>query len=224
MSASQDDQGKLVVQEEGPNGTLFTSGIILIKNGYMSHPYVSEGQTQANDEGEMVESWSIRLLVPKTTHRWIKDIIKVRVEELMEENKIGPQFKIKELAPDKKFIWDGDRRGAKPEEKGMWRIAGRAYQQPTLLGNTRDADGRIERIAPGKAAKRFFYGGAMGSIMIRPWFSSKKGARVTADLKAVQFMGHGTPFGEGAISDDEMDTGGWDTGAAQMGADDYGGL
>lgn len=205
------DNGELIVEEEGPNGKLFTNGIILINNGRFSYPYVDQLQTQKDDDGNETQTNSVRLLVPKRTHRWVKDLCVRRINELCIENKIGPNFKIKELAADKKFIWDGDRRAAPEVEKGMWRIAARAYEQVPLLGNTVDANGKIIRIKAGKAAKEFFYGGARGAIMIRPWFSSKKGNRVTAALVSVQFRGHDARFGEGRISDNALDSGGWDT-------------
>lgn len=208
-----EDMNKLVVAQKGEHGILYTNGLILISGGRLTYPFV-QGQTNTNDDGKDVESWSSGMLVPKSTHRWIKDICVSEINRLLKENKLT------KLAAERKFIKDGNN-SDKDGYEDMWVISARSYEPIILYGNKKGRDGKIEKITGSGNIKRLFYGGANGALMIRPWFQDHKkyGKRVNAALVAAQFQGHNDAFGEGRINEDAIDDGGWDV----TEADDLGG-
>lgn len=198
-----------VLERFAEGAVLFTNGMIRL-SGRFTYAYCGQPQSQENDEGKTVESWSCGLLMPKKTHKAPKDLCVRRINELLVENKV------KALPADKKFIKDGDL-SDKPEYEGMWVVSSRAYEQPTLI------DPATNVVPSGRKARDLFYGGAYGSLLLRPWFQSHKqyGKRVNASLSGVQFLKHGDPFGEGRLSEEAIaggfdageDAGGWDSGS-----------
>jgi Protein of unknown function (DUF2815) len=194
-------------------GMLFSDGTIRLDDVRASYPWVAKAQKNTADDGTETFSYSCGAYMPKTTHREIKDVCRDRIAEILREHKI------KALGAERKFIRDGDESG-KVEAEGMWMISSREAKRPGLRGPLLDPKtGKPERLDPAHC-QDLFYGGCYINLLIRPWFQDNKfGKRVNAGLVAVQFLRDGPAFGEGRISDDEIDDtfegearddGGWD--------------
>lgn len=176
--------------EKVKNAILYDDGCIKVMNVRFSYPHLKKAYKGKNDSGE--PKFSVTGLLPKDTHKAAKKMIDTRIEEVLKENKV------KALASDKKFLKDGDE-SDKPENEGMWTISVRESRRPPL----RDID---KEIVDPDDADEVFYGGCWGSILLRPWYQNNDyGKRVNAGLVAVRKSKDDEPFGEGRISDEEVD-------------------
>lgn len=181
------------IQKEVANAKLFDDGTILLENVRFSYPHLDKPYAKAGKDGKMPEpAYSLTSLMPKATHKEAMLLVRDEVRRILAENKL------KDIAADRKFIRDGDLT-AKDTDAGMWIVAAREKTAPIL----RDENNRnVEQIN----AARKFYGGCYGNTLIRPWFQSNEwGKRVNANLLAVQFRKDGEAFGEGRITDDDVD-------------------
>lgn len=179
--------------KEVKNATLFDDGSILIKNVRCSYPHLDKPYAKPDKDGKMGDpAYSMTGLMDKKTHVEAKNLIRDAINALMAENKV------KDIAADRKFLRDGDLTG-KDSNEGMWIVAAREKTPPIL----RDEDNRsVERAD----AARKFYGGCYVNMLIRPWWQSNSwGKRVNSNLLAVQFVKDGEPFGEGRITEDDVD-------------------
>jgi len=196
------------------NGALFSDGTIRLERVRASYPHTGTPYEGENDAGTKTSSYGCVGLMPKATHREPKDLCKAAIDALLLEHRID------KIADDRKFIKDGDRM-AKPECEGMWVVSARESKRPALRGPKNDpATGKPQRLTPEEADK-MFYGGCYVTMLIRPWWQNNKyGKRINANLVAIQFIEDGEAFGEGRISDDQIDdsfegedaddSGGWD--------------
>ncbi len=172
------------------NAVLYDDGLIRISNVRFSYPHLRKPYKGKDDKGEA--KFGITALLPKDTHKAAKALIQERIDEVMKENKV------KALAADKKFLRDGDE-SDKPENEGSWTVSARETRRPAL----RDED---KEIVDPENADEVFYGGAWGSVLIRPWYQNNDyGKRVNAGLSAVRKSRDDEPFGEGRISDEDVD-------------------
>lgn len=189
-----------VIVKRVKNGALFSDGTIRLDKVRASYPHISKPYEGQSDDGKKTFSYGCVGLMPKGTHREVKDLIVGRINELMKENRVD------KIASDRKFIKDGDQM-AKDECEGMWVVSSRESKPPGIRGPKIDPKtGKAQRLTP-EQAEGVFYGGCYVTLLIRPWFQNHKqyGKRVNANLVAIQFMGDGVPFGEGRISDDALD-------------------
>lgn len=175
------------------NAVLYDDGLIRISNVRLSYPHLDKPYKKEGDKGDA--KYGVVALLPKDTHGAAKKLIEERIEAVMKENKV------KALASDKKFLRDGDE-SDKEEHEGCWTVSARESRRPIL----REAvDGGLEVVEP-EDAKEVFYGGCWGSVLIRPWYQNNSfGKRVNAGLTAVTKKADDESFGEGRISDEEVD-------------------
>lgn len=179
----------------GPKGqkgfcVLYSDGTIRIDWVRFSYPHLRKPYKGEDDGGE--PKFGIVGLLPKKTHAKAKTLIKRRIEELLAEHKI------KALAPDKKFLRDGDH-SDKEEAHGHYTVSARETRRPPL----RNKDNSV--VEP-EDADEVFQPGYWGSILVRPWYQNNKwGKRVNAGLSSVQFILKDEVFGEGRISDEDLD-------------------
>jgi hypothetical protein len=182
------------IVKEVKNGALYDDGTILIRNVRFSYPHLDKPYAGKKPDGTPMgePAYSLTGLAPKATHKDVMLLCRDEVRRLLTENKL------KDIGADKKFIRDGDLSG-KETDAGNWTISAREKTPPIL----RDEDNRnVERADAG----RKFYGGCYGDMLIRPWFQSNQwGKRVNANLLAVKFGKDGEPFGEGRITEDDVD-------------------
>lgn len=181
------------VVEKVKNAVLYDDGLIKIMNVRFSYPHLRKpyaGKKGKGDQGE--PKFGIVAMLDKKTHKEAKRLIDDRIDEILKE------AKVKALAADKKFIRDGDEH-ENADYEGHWIVSARESRRPSL----RDED---KEIVDPENADEVFYGGCYGSVLIRPWWQNNDfGKRVNAGLTAVRKSRDGEAFGEGRISDEEVD-------------------
>lgn len=179
---------KRTLVKEVNNGALYSDGTILVKNVRCSYPHVFKPSSFEGSE----PAYSITGLMPKAdSHKAIHALLLKQIEKVMAD------AKIKALPADKKFLRDGDETD-KPENEGCWTLSAREKKRPAV----RDRDKSV--LSSEDADK--IYGGCYVNILIRPWAQNNQfGKRVNSNLVAVQFVKDGEAFGEGRISDAEID-------------------
>lgn len=177
-------------------GRLYDDGTILCIDVRFSYPHIGEPYAGTNDKGEPgTPKYGVVGMLPKDTHAPLKDLIVEEMTKILREQKI----EFKNFPAEKKFMRNGDQSG-KEAYVGHWIVSTREERQPAIR------NGKLERLRDKKEIADLFYGGAWGAILIRPWWQSNKyGKRVNAGLSAIQFIRHDDAFGEGRISDDEID-------------------
>ena len=174
---------------------LYSDGTILLKDLRFSYPHVFIAKAQVDKKtGKLgAPKFSIQGLMPKTTHKPAKDLVKKVCDGILAEKKVG------RIKDDAKFMKDGDLQ-AKDECDGMYVIS--ASEQATRPPKVRGPDASPWN-ATDHAAR--IYGGCYGNILIRPWWQDNEyGKRINAGLVAVQFVRDGEPFGSGGVSDEEI--------------------
>lgn len=178
------------VKKKVKNAILYTDGTIRISGVRFSYPHLRRPYKGDDDKGEA--KFGVVALLPKKTHRAAKDLIKERIEELLKENKV------KALSSDKKFLRDGDASG-KAEHEGHYTVSARESRRPPLRN-------RDNSVVEPEDADEVFQPGYWGDVLIRPWYQNNKfGKRVNAGLSSVQFVKKDEVFGEGRLSDEDLD-------------------
>lgn len=168
---------------------LYDDGTLRIDGVRFSYPHLRKPYS-GDDGGEA--KYGIIGLLPKKGGDAAKKLIESRIAEVMSENKI------KALASDKKFLRDGDE-SDKEEHAGSWTISARETRRPPLRN-------RQNEVVATDDIDDVFQPGFWGSILIRPWFQNNKfGKRVNAGLSSVQMIFEDETFGEGRITDEELD-------------------
>lgn len=189
-----DKKEKATVVRKVANAALLSNGLIRVSNVRLSYPHLDKPYKKEDDKG--VAKYGVVALLPKDTHAAARKLIQSVIEDVLKENKV------KALAADKKFLRDGDE-SDKDEHQGHWTISAREERRPIL--KEMDSDGDLTLVEP-EDAKETFYGGCWASILIRPWWQNNKwGKRVNAGLTAVTKKADDDSFGEGRISEEEVD-------------------
>ena len=182
------------VVERVKNAVLYDDGLIRVSNVRLSYPHLDKPYKKEGDKGEA--KYGVVALLPKDTHKAAKKLIEQRIDAVLKENKV------KALASDKKFLRDGDE-SDKEEHEGCWTVSAREFRRPTLRQVMSYGD--LEAVEQ-EEAKETFYGGCWASILIRPWYQNNSfGKRVNAGLTAVTKKADDEAFGEGRISEEEVD-------------------
>lgn len=177
-----------VVVQKVINGALYSDGSVLVENVRCSYPHVFK--PSAFEGGE--PSFSIKLLVPKAkSHAAVLALLNKHMDGLCAE------AKMKRPPADKLFLRDGDE-SDKAENENAWTISAREKRRPAVRGP--------DRAVWGSEDADKMYGGCWVNCLIRPWVQNNQfGKRVNANLIAVQFVRDDEAFGEGRISDAEID-------------------
>lgn len=184
---------KAKIVKKVANAALFSDGLIRVSNVRLSYPHLDRPYKKEGDAG--VAKYGVVGLLPKDTHKAAKKLIEEEIEKLMKE------AKVRALPADKKFLRDGDESG-KEEHEGHWTISAREERRPILK---EFSDGELVLVEP-EDAKETFYGGCWASLLIRPWFQNNKhGKRANAGLSAVTKKADDDAFGEGRISEEDVD-------------------
>lgn len=177
--------------------TLYSDGTILVKEVRASYPHCFQPYKGENSE---TGKYGIVGLMPKRgAYLPAKDLIRDRINEIIRENKL------KDLPANAKFLRDGNLT-AKEEYEGMFTINASETRRPVLRSNRRDPKTNKPAILkPGEDEDKI-YPGCWVNILIRPWWQNNKwGKKVNAGLVAVQFVRDDEAFGQGRISEDEVD-------------------
>jgi hypothetical protein len=176
------------------NAALLDNGLIRISNVRLSHPHLDRPY-KGKDDDKAIAKYGLVAMLPKDTHKAAKKLIEDVIADVLKE------AKVKALAADKKFLRDGDE-SDKEEYEGHWTVSAREERRPILKQLD---DGELTVVEP-EDAKETFYGGCWASVLVRPWFQNNKyGKRVNAGLTAVTKKADDDSFGEGRISEEEVD-------------------
>lgn len=168
---------------------LYSDGLIRIDGVRFSYPHLRKPYA---GDGDGEAKYGVVGLLPKKGNDAAKKLIESRIEELLKENKV------KAIASDKKFLRDGDE-SDKEDHNGYWTISARETRKPPLRNS------RGESVEPDDIDE-LFQPGYWGSILIRPWFQNNNyGKRVNAGLSSAQMICQDETFGEGRISDEDLD-------------------
>jgi len=184
------------------NAILYDNGTIRIDGVRLSYVHYDKPWKKEGDDG--TPKYGSVALLGKDTHKEAKALLKEHYTDLLKDKgtKNGKACPLK-LPPDKMFLRDGDTSG-KDEYEGFWTLNASETKPPSI----RNAKGR--KLTPPEIVALFF-SGCWGSVLIRPWYQNNKhGKRVNAGLVASKFEeANGrddTPFGEGRISEDDIDS------------------
>lgn len=197
--ATPKEPAKIIEEAFAPDGTtitarLYDDGTIMVYGVRGSYMHVDKPWKGKNDGPDKPAKYGMVGLMPKATHVAAKDLIKKYGEKLLRENKVD------DLAADRKFMRNGDQAG-RAEYKGMFTISAREERSPHL----RDRSGKkVDQ----QHVKSVFQSGYWFNMLIRPWFqpaSSGWGIRLNAGLSACQFVRQDETFGEGGITDEDVD-------------------
>lgn len=187
------------VVKEVPHAVLYNDGTIRIDGVRFSYPHI--GTPYQGKEGK--PRYGVVGLMPKgREYRAAKDLIREEIMRIIKEQNRG-----KDIAAKNKFIRDGDESG-REEYEGMFEIhtGENPPRRPTARSKIRDPKtGRPKRLTP-EEADQVFYPGCWGNILIRPWWQNNEyGKKVNANLIAVQFVRDDESFGQGRVSEDDVD-------------------
>lgn len=188
-------QGKMAGK---PVARLYSDGTVLLIDIRGSYPHIAKPYAGKNDRGEdQTPKYGIVGQLPKSTHAPAKDLLIEVMNGLLKEAKVDP----KTFPPEKKFLRNGDTSG-KEENVGYWIVSAREERRPSV----RDADRSKLKEGDSDIVEKFV-GGHWFSLLIRPWMQNHKtyGKRVNAGLSAIQFVRKDETYGEGRISEDELD-------------------
>lgn len=177
-----------------PQAILYSDGTIMVFDARLSYPHVGKAYESTDDNGQKKSKYSVKGMMDKTTHKPAMRLMKKHMEKMMADNKTA------DLASDRKYLRNGDDLG-KPEMKGQFVFSCSEDNPPAAR------DESAVKLGPDQAERKF-YGGCYGNVLIRPWWQNhqKYGKRINANFLAVQFARDGEPFGEGRISDEDVDS------------------
>lgn len=179
-----------VIKEKVKNAVLYEDGSILVKGVRFSYPHLDKPYKGDGDKGEA--KYGLTGMLPKKTHKEAKALIDKRIAELLKENKL------KAIPADKKFIRDGDE-STREEYADHWTISARETRRPPLRN-------RQNEVVEPEDAREVFQPGYWGDMLIRPWYQNNSyGKRINAGLSSAQMVRKDETFGEGGISDEDLD-------------------
>lgn len=203
------------------NAVLYSDGSIRIDKVRFSYPHLDKPYESEGDDGQKKSSYSITAMLPKATHTAAKDLVKKVIQDLMTENdvKVGSGFWC---------LADGDKLAEEDEGKelyaGHFIVKASEKRRPSVRKSNNETMSERE-------IEDEIYGGAWGSVYLRPWFFNGKARngktypkRILANLIGVQKWKDDEPFGEGRISDDGVFDSQDDGGGSGDGLNDDDGL
>lgn len=180
-----------VIIKSGKNFRRYDDGTILMENVQLSYPHVGEPDV---DDKTKKKSWSAVSMLKKATHKECASELKKMIDEVLADNKATGK-----VASDKLALKDGDKSG-KETYAQHWTVNAREKKRPSV----RDRD---KTPLDKEEADEKIQGGVFGNVLVRPWYQNNEfGKRVNMNLIAVQLVRDtGVRFGEGRISEDDID-------------------
>ena len=183
------------VKVKGPKGNsglaiLYADGTIFIEWVRFSYPHLAKAWKKEGDAGS--PKFSVVSLLGKKTHAAAIELVQERIDQILAENKV------KKLKSDRIFMRDGDD-SDQEEYEGFMTISAREERRPPMR------DRRNEVVEPEDAGE-VFRPGYWGAVLIRPWWMNNDwGKRINAGLSSVQFLMKDEEFGEGRLSEEDID-------------------
>ena len=163
----------------------------VIVTGRLSYADLFRARKFKTDAADKPGRYKTDVLIPKNTEQGKKDLAAIKAAAAAaKKEKWGD--KIPPLGADRLCLKDGDTTG-REEHRGHWVLKASETEAPQLI----DRDGRTELTeSDGK-----LYSGCVARVMVNLWAQDNDfGKRINANLRGVQFVAHGEPFGKGRIS------------------------
>lgn len=195
QTQAQAAEPRTVVKDAG-NAVLYSDGTILVKNVRASYPHLFKPYKGKEGDGK----YGIVGLMPKTPEYFpAKDLIRFHIRDMIHAQKL------KDIPAANKFLRNGDD-AAREEYENMFTINASETRRPQVRDNRRDPLTKKPAVLkPGQDDDRI-YAGCWVNILIRPWWMNNDyGKKVNAGLVAVQFVKDDEAFGQGRISEEEID-------------------
>jgi Enterobacter phage Enc34, ssDNA-binding protein len=189
-----------VVTKKTDHARFYSDGTILLMGVRVAYPHWAAPYEGKSDDGNAKKKFGCISLLPKTAeYRPTMRALSDRINEMLQENKVGA------IKSDNKFLRNGDESG-KDEYRGHWTVSASEDRRPTARLNRRDPKtGKPMKLDPEKDAS-VIYGGCWCNVLIRPWYMNNKyGKKINAGFSAIQFVRDDEAFGQGRISEDEVD-------------------
>lgn len=185
------------VVKQVDKAVLYSDGTILVKEVRASYPHIgSPYKGENSDKGK----YGIVALIPKgKAYSSATILVRDEINGILKANKIPA------LKAENKFLRDGNLAG-KVEYEGMFTINASEVRRPAARDRVRDSKTGKPRIIPAEEADEKIYAGCWVNVLIRPWWQNNKfGKKVNAGLVAIQFVRDDEAFGQGRISEDDVD-------------------
>lgn len=186
------------VKVKGPKGQagyafLYDDDTIFIEWVRFSHPHITTPWKKEGDKGPA--KFSVIAMLGKETHAKAIDLVEEFIAEILAKNKV------KKLKSDRLFMTDGDDHEDTNRE-GFMCISAKESKRPPIRGRNGKPIDREDA-----EEDELFVGGHWGSVLLRPWYQDSKewGKRVNCGLSAAQFLQKDETFGQGGISDEDLD-------------------
>lgn len=176
---------------------LYSDGTILLKEVRASYPHIFQPYKGKNSE---TGKYGIVALMPKTKAYFpAKDLIRDRINFILKEHKVQT------LKADNKFLRDGDLAG-KEEYENTFTVNASEVRRPQARSNIRDPRTKKPGVLKPGEHDDVIYAGCWVNVLIRPWWQDNEwGKKVNAGLVAVQFVRDDEAFGQGRITEAEVD-------------------
>ena len=177
------------IEQEVTNGRRYSDGTILIKNVRFSYVHAAEPWGKKPTD---TKKYSVTGLLPKKTHKAVRDLLNARINELMADIKV-PRMETKD-----KFLRNGD--DSKHDEyAGHWTVACSETKRPSIRG--KDAK-PIDRADIAEEVQSGYW----GDLLIRPWAQNNEhGQKINAGFVALQVKKEDETFGMGGVSEEDID-------------------
>lgn len=191
-------------------------GEIKLKNVILSFADLFEPADDRTDDktGELIKGqYKCNGLMRKGTPQTEENTAKIKAAgRQVKIAKWGPVEKDwPKLKPEKVCLRDGDLENWDGYADHVY-ISANSQDQPLLLDRVKDEKGKWVELTKANGGLKKLYAGAEVNMIVRVWVQDNKhGKRLNAEIKAVQFVKHGTPFSgrtavdpEAAFDDDDV--------------------
>jgi hypothetical protein len=190
-------------------------GEVKLKGVILSFAALFEPADDSKDKetGETIKGqYKANGLMKKGTPETAENMAKIKAASTQVKlAKYHDESKFPKYKPEKVCLRDGDLENWEGYE-GHWYISSNSADMPVLLDRVRDEKGKWVELTKANGGPKKLYSGAVVNIIVRIWAQDNEyGKRINAEIKAVQFVKHGTPFSgrapvdpESAFDDDDV--------------------
>jgi hypothetical protein len=170
-------------------------------------------EDRKNDAGETIAGqFKCNGLMKKGTPQTQENVAKIKAAaEQVKLAKYHSPDKFPKYKPDKVCLRDGDLENWEGYADHLY-ISCNSPEQPLLIDRVKDEKGKWVELTKTNGGPKKLYAGAVVNMIVRVWAQDNThGKRINAEIKAVQFVAHGTPFSgrapidaEAAFDDDDV--------------------
>lgn len=166
-----------------------------------------KAKDRKGDDGNIIKGkFKANFLMKKDTPGTIANMAKAK--KASTEAKVAKwgadEKKHPKLKPNLVYLRDGDLENWEGYD-GHFYVSANSDEQPVLIDRIKDENGKWIELTADNGGRKKLYAGARVNAIVRVWAQDNEhGKRVNAEVKCVQFVGHGTPFsGKKAVDPNE---------------------